>query len=299
MPPEADNALGRFLRDRRRRLDPATFGFSDSRRRTPGLRREEVAQRSNISPTWYTWLEQGRGGAPSAGVIDRIASGLMLTEPEREHLHILAFGHPPEIRYRPPEGMTPRLQRVLDAIPVSPAMIRTATWDVVAWNRAAAAILTDYAQLDRRDRNILRLMFSDSRVKAAQEDWLAVARFVVATFRADAVRAGAGAEIAELVEELSRMSPEFDMLWRDNEVVGHGEGVKRLQHPEIGPIELEFSTFAVEGRPDLVMMVYNPASPDVAARLERYLASPGPDPGSLKAAGSAAPMTLPTEPAGP
>ncbi|WBO21037.1 helix-turn-helix transcriptional regulator [Sphingomonas abietis] len=273
--------LGTFLRDRRMRLDPATFGFSTGRRRTPGLRREEVAQRANISPTWYTWLEQGRGGAPSADVLERIATGLMLTEPEREHLHILAFGHPPEARYREPEGITPRLQRVLDAIPACPAMIRTATWDIVAWNRAAALVLLDYATLPRPARNILRLMFSDSRVKAVQEDWRSVARFVVGAFRADAARAGAGDEIRQLVEELSAMSPEFAAMWRDNEVVGHGEGVKRLHHPELGPIELEFSTFAVEGRPDLNMLVYAPATEDVAARIQALVAG--------GAAGQAAP----------
>lgn len=273
MPPQDDNPLGTFLRDRRMRLDPATFGFSTERRRTPGLRREEVAQRAHISPTWYTWLEQGRGGAPSAAVLERIATGLMLTEPEREHLHILAFGHPPEARYREPEGIiTPRLQRVLDAIPTNPALIRTATWDVVAWNRAAAALLTDYAELPPRQRNILRLMFSNSRVRAAQEDWLSVARFVVGAFRADAARAGAGAEIRQLVEELSEMSPEFEALWRDNEVAGHGDGVKRLHHPELGPIELEFSTFSVEGRPDLNLMVYIPATADVARRVQAFLA---------------------------
>ena len=92
MPQDSATPLGKFLRDRRTRLDPASFGFGSGRRRTPGLRREEVAQRSNISPTWYTWLEQGRGGAPSADVLDRIASGLMLTEPEREHMYMLAFG---------------------------------------------------------------------------------------------------------------------------------------------------------------------------------------------------------------
>lgn len=268
---EIDNALGQFLRDRRMRLDPATFGFSTDRRRTPGLRREEVAQRANISATWYTWLEQGRGGAPSADVIERIAAGMMLTAPEREHLHILAFGHPPEVRYSEPAGISPRLQRVLDAIATSPAIIRTATWDVVAWNRAAAVVLTDYSRLSRQDRNILRLMFSDSRVKAAQEDWYSVARFVVGAFRADAARAGAGAEIRQLVDELSAMSPEFAALWRDNEVVGHGEGVKRLHHPEIGPVELEFSTFSVEGRQDLVMMIYNPATPETAGRLKAFL----------------------------
>jgi transcriptional regulator with XRE-family HTH domain len=271
---ETSSTLGRFLRDRRIRLDPATFGFSGGRRRTPGLRREEVAQRANISPTWYTWLEQGRGGAPSADVLNRIAAGLMLTEPEREHLFLLGLGRPPEAHYRHSEGVTPRLQRVLDALQTSPAIIKTATWDVVAWNEAAAALLTDYALLAPKQRNILRLMFGNSHVQAAQEDWQSVARFVVGSFRADAARAGAGAEIAELVEELSRTSPEFAALWQDNAIVAaHGDGLKRLHHPEIGLIELEFSAFAVDGRPDLGMIVYNPATADTAARILSLIAA--------------------------
>jgi transcriptional regulator with XRE-family HTH domain len=273
MPHATGNTLGSFLRDRRTRMDPATFGFAAGRRRTPGLRREEVAQRANISPTWYTWLEQGRGGAPSADVLNRIATGMMLTEPEREHLFVLALGHPPEPRYKGPEGITPRLQRVLDAMPASPTIIKTATWEVVAWNRAAAAVLTDYALLPREQRNILRMMFSSERVRAAQDDWLSVARFVIGAFRADAMRAGAGAEIADLVEELSRTSPEFAMLWRENDIAAHGEGVKRIHHPAIGLLELEFSTFAVEGRPDLGMIVYNSATPETAERIQSLIAA--------------------------
>ncbi|MBZ9735993.1 helix-turn-helix transcriptional regulator [Mesorhizobium sp. CA18] len=271
---ETTNRLGTFLRDRRMRLDPAAFGFATGRRRTQGLRREEVAQRANISPTWYTWLEQGRGGAPSADVLNRIATGLMLTEPEREHLFMLGLGRPPEVRYKSVDSVTPRLQRVLDALDPSPAIIKTATWDVVAWNRAAAAMLTDYSKLPREQRNILRLMFGNSRVRDAQDDWQSVARFVVGSFRADAVRAGAGAEVTELVEELSRISPEFAALWRDNDVVAaHGEGVKRLRHPEIGLIELEFSVFAVDGRPELGMIVYNPVTQSDAERIRSLIAS--------------------------
>lgn len=273
MPAEPANPLGTFLRDRRTRLDPAAFGFGGERRRTPGLRREEVAQRANISPTWYTWLEQGRGGAPSADVLNRIAAGLMLTEPEREHLFILGLGRPPEARYRGAEGVTPRLQRVLDALSPSPALVKTAIWDVVAWNDAAAALLTDYAQLAPDRRNILRMMFSDARVQAAQEDWLSVARFVVASFRAEAMRAGAGAEIAQLVDELSRTSPHFAALWKANDVVGHAEGVKRIRHPKIGLIELEFSIFAVDGRPDLGMIVYNPVASEGADRIRSLMAA--------------------------
>src|SRR5690348_3092006 len=163
----AENPFGTYLRDRRAKLDPAAFGFSPERRRTPGLRREEVAQRANISPTWYTWLEQGRGGAPSADVLDRIARALMLTDVEREHLFLLGLGRPPEARYRRDEGVTPRLERVLGALEPTPALIRTATWDVVAWNRAASVLLTDYAAIPPEERNALRLIFLDPRARAA------------------------------------------------------------------------------------------------------------------------------------
>src|SRR5215468_10948465 len=122
-----ENRLGSYLRDRRTRLDPAAFGFSLTRRRTAGLRREEVAQRANVSPTWYTWLEQGRGGAPSADVLERISRALMLTEVEREHLFLLGLGRPPEVRYRVTEGVTPHLQRLLDALQLSPAIVKNAT----------------------------------------------------------------------------------------------------------------------------------------------------------------------------
>ena len=267
MPSPTTNALGTYLRDRRTRLDPATFGFIGGRRRTPGLRREEVAQRANISPTWYTWLEQGRGGAPSADVLDRISKGLMLTEPEREHLFMLGLGRPPEVHYKPVEGVTPRLQRVLDALDSSPAFIKTATWDVIAWNRAAAAVLTDYGQLPPEQRNILRLMFGNSQIRAIQEDWESVARYVVGSFRADVARAGATEEITQLVDELSRTSEAFDRLWRDNEIAAHHEGLKRLHHPDVGLLELEFSAFAVDGRPELGMVIYNPASSDDADRV--------------------------------
>jgi transcriptional regulator with XRE-family HTH domain len=258
----SETSLGAYLRDRRTRLDPAAFGFS-GRRRTPGLRREEVAQRSNISATWYTWLEQGRGGAPSADVLNRIAVGLMLTEPEREHVFMLALGRPPEVRYTPKEGITPRLQRLLDTLEVSPALIKTATWDVVAWNRAAAVVLTDWDTVPPSERNILRRMFGDPRVRAAQHDWLSVARYVVGAFRADAVRAGAASEVNALAEELSRTSPEFAALWQENDVRAHTDGVKRLRHPILGSIELEFSAFSVDGRPDLGMIVYNPVAQSV------------------------------------
>ncbi|ORE91622.1 helix-turn-helix transcriptional regulator [Aurantimonas sp. 22II-16-19i] len=270
-------SLGSYLKDRRLRLDPAALGLPPSRRRTPGLRREEVAQRANISATWYTWLEQGRGGAPSADVLDRIARALMLTDVEREHAFILGLGRSPEIRYRPAGGVTPRLQRVLDAFDTSPALIRTVMWDVVAWNRAASLVLTDYAKLDPPQRNVLRLMFLDPDVRGAQANWESVARYVVAVFRADAARVGASAEMQALAEELCRASPEFGAMWDDHDVRHSGEGIKTLIHPTIGELAMEYSSFAVDGRPDLAMVVYNPAGTQDAERIRALVEETAPE----------------------
>jgi transcriptional regulator with XRE-family HTH domain len=265
------HSLGTYLKDRRTRLDPTAFGYSMVRRRTPGLRREEVAQRANVSATWYTWLEQGRGGAPSADVLDRIARAMILTDVEREHLFLLGLGRPPEARYRAPDGITPRLQRLLDSLDHSPAFIRTATWDVIAWNKAAAATLTDYSSLADGKRNVLRMMFRDSSVRAAQSNWQSVARYVVASFRADVARAGAARNVQSLVDELSATSPEFAAMWRDNDVEGHGDGRKILHHPIAGELSMEFSGFAVDGRPDLTMVIYNPATPRDADKIRALL----------------------------
>jgi transcriptional regulator with XRE-family HTH domain len=263
---QAENALALYLKGRRLRLDPASFGFS-GRRRTPGLRREEVAQRANISPTWYTWLEQGRGGAPSADVLNRIAAALMLTEQEREHLFMLGLGRPPEVRYKLVDSVSPRLQRVLDLFDASPAMIKTATWDIVAWNQAAVVVLTDYASLPPDQRNVLRFLFQNPAVRKRQHNWEALARYAVGSFRAHVIRAGAQSEASDLVEELCRTSAEFAAIWKENDVAGHGDGVKRITHPELGIIELEYSSFAVDGRPDLDLMIYNPVDPAVADRI--------------------------------
>ena len=274
MPLVNESRLGTYLKDRRTRLDPTAFGFPTARRRTPGLRREEVAQRANVSATWYTWLEQGRGGAPSPHVLERICHALMLTEVEREHLFLLGLGRPPEVRHQLTEGVTPRLQRVLDALDLSPAIVKNLTWDVVAWNRAAAAVLTDYGSLPAEQRNVLRLIFLNPQVRAAQTDWQGVARFVVAAFRADAARAGASRNAQALVDELSRLSPEFAAMWRDNDVRSYGEGTKSIRHGRAGLLAFEYSAFGVDGRPDLSMVVYNPATAKDAERIRSLLDSP-------------------------
>jgi transcriptional regulator with XRE-family HTH domain len=271
---DGENALGAYLRDRREKLDPAAFGFSPSRRRTPGLRREEVAQRANVSATWYTWLEQGRGGAPSADALDRIARALALSDVEREHLYLLALGHPPEVRRTPDaaRGVTPQLQRVLDAMG-SPALIATSTWDIVGWNRAATICFGDYSVIPSEQRNTLRLLFAPG-AREHMPDWERHARTVVASFRAETARIGTTERAAVLVDELSRQSPEFAAMWRERDVAALGPGTKRFSRDGRGRA-LDYSSFAVNGHRELHMIVFTPSTPEDADRLRELLARPG------------------------
>jgi hypothetical protein len=132
------------------------------------------------------------------------------------------------------------------------------TWDVVAWNAAAAVVLSDYAKLPAAKRNILRLVFLDPKSRAMNQDWELLARFVVAAFRAGIPRAGAQTAVEPLVRELHRDSPDFLRIWDKGDVAGFGDGIKRLRHPVLGEITLEYSAFTVDGRPDLTMLVFTP-----------------------------------------
>jgi transcriptional regulator with XRE-family HTH domain len=264
--------LGTFLKDRRAKLDPSSFGFGATRRRTPGLRREEVAQRANVSATWYTWLEQGRGGAPSADVLDRVARALVLNDAEREHLFLLAQHRPPQVRSPARGEVSPHLQRVLDALEFSPALVKNALWDVVAWNRAAAAVLIDYAKLPPERRNILKLFFK-AEAQTANAHWENNARLIVGAFRLETARNGTSETVKALVDEMCRTSPTFAKMWADNEVSEFGQGTKHIAHPSTGVIALDYSAFAVDGQPDLSMFVYTPATDADLAKVKALVAA--------------------------
>lgn len=266
-----DNPLGSYLKDRRAKLDPAEFGIEATRRRTPGLRREEVAQRANVSATWYTWLEQGRGGSPSSDVLDRLARALALTSAEREHLFLLAQHRPPEIRHHPFEPISAQLQRVLDAMTFSPAVLRTALWDVVGWNAAASVVMTDYALLPPEERNILKLIFCNQRVRGHMVNWERDARSAVASFRAEAIKAAPAQALQTMVEELSKASPEFSAIWQDYDIQNYGAGTKHFRHEIAGDLMMEYSSFTVDGRPDLGLVVFTPMTEADAERVRQLL----------------------------
>lgn len=251
-------SLGSFLRDRRSRLQPGPD--AQSRRRTPGLRREEVATRANVSVAWYTWLEQGRGGPPSNEVLERLARALELDAAGREMLFLLAQQRPPPLSPIAPSSVTPALQGVLNGMPTSPALVKTPTWDVVAWNAAAVAVLGDYAALPVRQRNVLRRLFGDPTLRTCQPDWEESARVAVAVFRFDIARVGGSADAAALAAELQESSEDFRRLWAENDVLNHWGGTKRMYHSVAGPIALHYSTFAVDGAEGLGMVVFTPVS---------------------------------------
>jgi len=267
--PGSTLTLGGFLRDRRARLSPGPG--AQSRRRTPGLRREEVATRADVSVTWYTWLEQERGGPPSDGVLERLARALELDAAGREVLFLLAQQRPPPLKPTPSSPVTPALQRVLDGFPTSPAYIKTPTWDIVAWNAAAEAVLNFQSDGPLRERNVLRRLFGPDGAGASLTDWESDARFVISVFRVDVARAGSCSEAAALAAELQETSLDFRRLWAGNEMRSHWVGVKRLQHPLAGLLTLETAAFAVDGADGLSMVVFTPATPADAAAIARLL----------------------------
>ncbi|WP_374571827.1 helix-turn-helix transcriptional regulator [Phenylobacterium sp.] len=256
--PDPAATLGGFLRDRRARLRPQPGAAG--RRRTPGLRREEVAARAAVSVTWYTWLEQGRGGPPSDEVLERLSGALELDAAGREMLFLLGRRRQPPLVPAPTPKVDPVIQHVLDAMPDSPAFVKTPAWDTVAWNAAAVAVFGDYGALPDRERNGLRRLFCHPDVRTILQDWEEIARFAVAVFRIDVARVGGSPEADALAAELREISDDFRRFWAEAEVRSHGVGLKRYMHPAGGALNLEFSTFAVEGAEGLSMVVYTPAT---------------------------------------
>lgn len=265
------NELGTFLRERRSRLDPAALGMPMERRRTPGLRREEVAQLAHVSPTWYTWLEQGRGGAPSADVLDRLARALGLSEVEREHLYLLAQHRPPKVAWAERSPITPKLQRVLEAFGDNPALIKSPEWTILAWNRAAHGVLGNFAEPTGEERNLLRNLFLRGQY-GHLSDWEGLARMIVGSVRRDLMRIGMSPEIEAFISEVSAGSALFRTMWESGEVTLHNDGSKQITHPTMGVLNLEFTTFGVDGALDLGLVVFNPIGPEDRDKLRTFLA---------------------------
>jgi transcriptional regulator with XRE-family HTH domain len=261
--------LGAFLRVCRARLAPGDVGLPDGnasgRRRTPGLRREEVAQLSGVGVTWYTWLEQGRDISASVQVIDALARALLLTGDQHRHLRDLA-GLPPPETPAADDDMLPRLQRLVDAQAPSPASIYDEHFDYLAWNESYAVVRHDPSTLPAGRRNMLWMMFTDPGNRARMLHWESAARAVLSQFRAAAGRSPGDARFDELTEALTQASPQFRDWWAEYPVRYFRPATIAIRHPGAGVIGLEMFQLRLIDQPRLIMVVQVPAS---AASLER------------------------------
>jgi transcriptional regulator with XRE-family HTH domain len=251
--------FGAFLRSRRERLAPASVGLPPGfRRRTPGLRREEVALLAGVGATWYTWLEQGRDVRASPEVLSALADALCLDPAERRHLFVLNDRPPPETRPAGPERVEEPLRRMLASLTGQPAYVLGRRWDVLAWNRAAELLFGDYGTLQGDERNIMHLVFADKRHRRLLVDWSDLARALLAMFRADSARYAGDPDFERLIATLMRSSRAFRDWWPKHEVLRRLSSRKRIQHPAAGRMVFEITSCAVTDQADMKLMVYTP-----------------------------------------
>jgi transcriptional regulator with XRE-family HTH domain len=265
--------LGDFLRTRRARISPEQVGLPiRQRRRTPGLRRDEVALLAGMSVDWYTWLEQGRTINVSEPVLESLVQVLQLNAREREHLYLLAYQHLPPEMPEVNETVSPTLQHFLDRLETSPAYVTGQRWDIVAWNDAACAVFGDFREMTKRERNIVWRTFTSPTHRQLLVDWEMHAQFILARFRASCRRFLGDPWLTELVEDLMLTSPEFREWWLRHDVQGSPEGRKALNHPTAGLLLLEHLTFQVDDASDLKVTVYTPTNEaDTINKLQRLL----------------------------
>ncbi|MCF0086316.1 MULTISPECIES: helix-turn-helix transcriptional regulator [unclassified Streptomyces] len=271
---DRSSAIREFLRTRRARITPEQAGLTPhgGARRVPGLRREEVAQLAGVSVDYYVRLERGRTRGVSESVLDAVASALRLDATERAHLFDLtrpATGgaHPRRKRSLAPQRVQPALYRTLDALGV-PALVMGRRTDVLAGNRLAHALYTDFQALPHRRRNFARYVFLDDDARRLYGDaWDTAAAECVATLQRYAGRHPDDAQLPELIGELSVLSDTFRRLWAHHDVLVQTTGSKCLHHPLVGDITLDYIGLAVEGDPDqsLIVLTPEPASPTAEA----------------------------------
>lgn len=255
--------FGDFLRSRRERLTPASVGLAEGfRRRTPGLRREEVALLAGVGTTWYTWLEQGRDVHPSTEVLSALADALKLDPAERRHLFILSDRPPPESLPTGPERVEEPLRRMLDSLTAQPAYVLGRRWDVLAWNGAARALFGDYGSLQGDERNIMHMVFANQRHRRLLIDWEQLAPASLAMFRADSARYAGDPDFQRLIATLTEASPEFRNWWPQHDVQRPFAGHKRIRHPLAGRMTFEYTSLAVSDQQDMKLIVYTPLDED-------------------------------------
>ncbi|KUO76545.1 MAG: hypothetical protein APF77_05290 [Clostridia bacterium BRH_c25] len=265
--------LSNFLRTRRERLNPEHFEMLiSSRRRTPGLRREEVAQLAGVSVSWYTWLEQGRPITVSEQVLESITRVLRLDWAERRHLFLLAKDHLPPSKPCSEDisHINPELQQVLDAFGICPAYILDKYWNIAAWNKSASKVFVDYTTLSFREKNLIWLLFTHPSQRELLVDWESEARRCLAQFRFSSDQYIGEPWFTELVDDMKYASPHFREWWTQYDIqAAHGK-CKKLNHPLVGRLVLHATTMLLPDYSELKIIVYTPLpEEDTAGKLAK------------------------------
>ena len=262
--------LAKFLRTRRDRLSPEAVGLSaGSRRRTPGLRREELSQLAGMGVTWYTRLEQGQDIIVSPQVLESLARVFDLNDAERTHLFVLARDQVPADTYPLTSVISPKLQGVLDSMSSTPAYIINPRWDIVGWNQAMYRVFQDFNTHLAYERNVLLSLFTDPLLRTGLNDWGKEAQGMLALFRASSERYVREAWFKTLVTELEQSSSEFREWWSRHDIQSAYTGQKELNHPLAGGLCLQTSTFQVVDTPNLQMIIFTAADTETARKLSQ------------------------------
>ncbi|WP_315833702.1 helix-turn-helix transcriptional regulator [Bradyrhizobium prioriisuperbiae] len=261
--------LAAFLKSRRAGLSPADVGLpATPRRRTPGLRREEVSHLAGIGIAWYTWLEQGREIDVSTHFLERIAQALRLDSTERAHLFTMAHNRPPPIAPSDAIEVSPTLRRMLETV-AGPAYLATPSMHVLAWNTALSAVFGDMSVIPVEDRNMLWLVFASPSHRATIPDWETDARAMLARFRVEFGRHRDDPAFLTIIERLQRASHEFHRWWPEQNVSSRANKTKRFEAPGVGQMELEQSTFLVEEAVNLRLVTYTPVDEQSAGKVKQ------------------------------
>lgn len=251
--------FGDFLRSRRERLKPRSVGLPDgARRRTPGLRREEVALLADVGTTWYTWLEQGRDVHASVEVLNALAVALRLDATERRHLFLLAERSPAAPYATGPERVPEGVIRMLDSMLQQPAYVLGRRWDILAWNAQAVAVFGDYGRFEGDSRNLIHMMFTNDDHRKLLLDWDDLAPLSLAMFRASSAQNVGDPDFERLITTLIETSPEFREWWPRREIVRQPSTIKRINHPTAGQLNFEYTALDITDCPGMRLVVCTP-----------------------------------------
>lgn len=253
-----DRQRAEFLRSCRARIKPADLGLpAPQRRRTEGLRREDVAALSGVSVAWYTWLEQGRAMRVSDEVLERICHTFRLSEDERVYLFSLVQHRPPRLQQQPQNDAPEDLARLLDVVQV-PALIMNLRWDVLAWNELNTIVFRDYSILPPNERNLLELLFTRPSYYKDPQEYESMARRILAKLRVHYSSAGDDPKFEAMIRRLENNSPVFRRIWRSPEINVKSYGMHRFKHAQLGELTFENCTFVPDGHPTLRMVLCTP-----------------------------------------